>query len=227
MKGAARWRWEANPSADLNLVQIVLEEEPWAATYGLGGKSWERVAEIFAKLYPSASRVPDGRSCQDHYKLLVSRRQQLDQNPEGRSGSSEEFGEIDELLMACVERTDEFRKKTEEEKNARETEKKQHEDTHKRLKMHTRQTWSERRRTSSSSPTTSSSSSDVKSDGERAGDDCMEQVKRSRPGFKIQQHMLEHAKALEVQMIKLVQHSELQSIESKRSNDLFERFLQR
>ena len=224
-KGAERWRWD--DEKDLQLVRIVLAEEVWAAPYGSKDAAWAPVAERFRTARLGKDPVtPSERTCKEHYAKLFDERKSLDANPAVRSGSSESYTELDELLTQCVQATAAWVKKCAEHKAQVHERKKEVESTQQRVRTHALQTITQRRSrdasstpSSMSSPTTSSSSSDVESAGH---------PKRQKPSLKIQQEALDVQKAasklLGEQLERLVTAT-VNDTESKRSNDLFERWL--
>jgi hypothetical protein len=216
----------------LLLVKVVREEEVWKTTYGKFGKAWEKIAELFAASIdlPASARRPDSRACQDRYNVLYERRKKLDRQPEVRSGSSEDFDDLDQLLYLCVEETEHQKSRTEEEKKKEKDGKDERERTQERLRTHTRQTYSPRRNPSrppndSSSSSASPLNSEENSHSEREGDEGHR--KKVKPSVKIQQELLvshkEGIRLISAQLDKLVAVAEMQGLESRRSNDLFER----
>lgn len=219
---------------DLLLVKVVREEEPWTASYGDIGNVWRRIAELYHERLSGArlstSKRPDGRACQLRYEKLYDHRKSLDKQPEQRSGSSEEFEEIDQLLFTCVEETEAHKSRTEEEKKRESDKHAERARTQERLREHTRTTLSKRlpsassRSPSESSP--SSSSAESKSDSEVAGRG-EGHPKKMKLALQIQQSMLENqkegVKLLSAQMERLVCEAARQGDEAKRGNDLLER----
>ena len=113
-----RWRWQEED--ELALVKIVRDEEIWLAAYGTGGKRWVAIASRFAlhRQLQKDSPHPDGRSCQQHYEKLLTRQSLLDQSPAVQSGSSEEYGELEQDLSFCAAETRSQQMRTEAQKEA-------------------------------------------------------------------------------------------------------------
>ena len=224
-----RWRWD--DQSDLVLVTVVKAEEVWACAYGQLGRAWQRVAERFYGLWKQSGDdiLPSERACRDRYQALYERRKRLDQAPAARSGSSEEYGELEQLLSGCVDATEQWVQQSAEGKKKTAERRQEVEDTQKRIRVHTMQTLKQRRTSQSSSSGNSGGSGgggggEAQPDREQTG-----HAKRQKPSLKIQQEALEYqkeiGKSLAAQMEKLVAASETESKESVRSNDLFEQFL--
>jgi hypothetical protein len=225
----------------LQLVKFVREEQPWLAGYGEIGSAWKRIAQLFCEsLEVLSARGPDYRACQDRFSKLCERRKLLDKHPESRSGSSEDFNEVDQLLYVCIEEIEEHKHKSEEEKKKESDKQTARQATQERLRQHTRLTLSQRsvppssshpRSIDSSSSSLSAemqSGSDSKSEEERVGNG---HAKKLKPSLQIQQKMLETQqkgiKLLSEQMERLVGEAKRQGDAADRGNDLFEQFLQR
>jgi hypothetical protein len=241
--GGPRWRWERDPQSELALVKAVKAEEVWAQPYGEQGKVWVRVAARFQRLYPttSSTKLPAQASYKDHYSKLYERRKKLDSNPSGRSGSSEQYEELDQVLTECIEATESWVQKAEEVKKKQQAKKDETESTQKRLRTHTLQSLSQRSSTSpvstTSSPSSSSSSSaevssgELKSNrGDRPATDGEGHPKRLKPSLKLQQEQLtiqkDTVKLMGEQFTKLASAAETQTTAMLASNDLFAQFIQ-
>ena len=89
-------------------MKAVKAEEVWAQPYGEAGKVRVRVAERFSRIYPlpPGTKLRGQGAYRDHYTMLYERRKKLDANPAERSGSSEEFEELESLLTECIEATE-------------------------------------------------------------------------------------------------------------------------
>jgi hypothetical protein len=227
-----RWRWDADD--DLSLVNIVKAEEPWAAPYGQAGKVWATIAERFA-LGPrvrARGKAPDDRACKDRYAVLYAKRKRLDANPAARSGSSEDWGELEQALAECVDATESRKKRLEEGKQKEQAKERETEETQRRLRDHTLKSLGQRRsssRSSASSPS-SASSGEGKSDGDAAASEAGH-AKRIKPTLKLQQNFTDNhkeaSKALSEQMAELVSVAKGQKAESARTNDLLEAYFRR
>ena len=229
-----RWRWDTE--SELALVKIVRSSEVWACGHGQVGGAWKRAAEhVNAVNAQRRQAAVDGvateRTCRERYVLLCSKQEKLRKQPERRSGSSEEYGEVEQAVEQCIELTEEFNAQTAEIKKKVAERKQEVEDTQSRVRAHGVQRLSQRRPASQSlSPTSSSSAAagdESKSDSEQAGG----HAKRQKPSLKIQREALDYQKevgsSLAAQMERLVKSSEKESLESTRGNDLFEQYLAR
>ena len=94
---------------------------------------------------------------------LLDRQRLLDENPAARSGSSEEYGELEQDLAFCAEQTREHEMQVEAQKESARKKQAEIDKTHAHLRAHTRRRLARTSAASSSSsspsPTSSSSSS--------------------------------------------------------------------
>lgn len=220
-----------------------MAEEVWAIDYGQMGKVWERVAERFKGLYvdaPRGAKLPSDRTCKERYLALLEDRKRLDAQPEKRSGSSEDWGELESLLTNCVDCTASHVQQSEERKAKDAAKKKEKDAVQQRLRTHTMASLSERgpsrsaSRSSTSSLSSNSSNSSIaegKSDGERVEESEPEggHAKRVKPSLKLQREMLvaqqQARKDLKEQMERLAAAAEAQVKIGENSNILFEKFV--
>ena len=228
-----RWRWQDDD--DCALVKIARDEAIWLAVYGTTGKRWTQISQRFAAERKLIGRhYPDGRSCQLQYEKLLERQRVLDVNPAMRSGSNEDYGELQEDLTYCVQETREQEDKTEARKEAALKKQADIDKTQAHIRAHTRKSLSRPTTPSSPSVASSSSTSSAMSIDEQSDSDQKEEgnrAKRVKPTLKLQKEGIElqrdNNKLLAEQFTKLVGIAEAQGAEIKRGNDLFERFLSR
>ena len=209
-------------------MQAVKAEEPWAAPYGQMGKVWIAIADRFTRLVQlsSSTKPPDDRACKDRYTALYTKQKQLDTNPAARSGSSEEFGEVEQGLAQCIEATESHKRKVGEQKEKEREKEQETEDTQKRLRDHTLKSLGQRRPISQVSVPSSPSSS---AEGNESTDAEGGHPKRQKPTIRLQQQMIadnaKRGEALQAQMSRLVTSADLLSAQSVRSNDILDQLV--
>lgn len=88
-------RW--NPSRYISLLRIVTLHSPFAASYKNKGASWDRVAEEYNAAIEEQNAIT-GRKAKEKFDLLLSTFRKEEVESLRRSGTDEEYTELDHLL---------------------------------------------------------------------------------------------------------------------------------
>jgi len=87
----------------------------WAASHGTVASRWNEIAKVISTK-EIGNTVATGRACKDKYDQLYSAALAQKKSESKRSGSAEEYAEIDQLLLECIEETEQFIATTEKAK---------------------------------------------------------------------------------------------------------------
>lgn len=97
---------------DLTILEIVMEEEPWRASYGDSAKLWEKIRDEVSNSYADLKFT--SQAIKKRFKHLLEVHNNEDSKNRFRSGIYEPYTEQSQLLVQIVQKINFFEKKVTE-----------------------------------------------------------------------------------------------------------------
>ena len=93
-----RFIWAAEPHKFL--VQLAHSKRVWAASHGTVGSTWDTIAHAVTARFGGRAKAL-GRGCREKFEALCREAKAKQESASQRSGDSESWDELDQLLFQC------------------------------------------------------------------------------------------------------------------------------